>query len=221
MTRTLTDSFRIRAAPRRRAADGASCCTLGADFTRCSAKIDKTYLSESWRQTVHSWATAQNNQPKNHKAWLNSGFHSLQLGHTGNDAQTLCFVVSVMQWVPSGWDSSRTTMRYPCWANGNTVLGLQRNCGQELSNLLRYENNQMQLFANKSLFMKGTSLIKKKPEIQTWASVGEKLPTWVLRCLKTSLCMLLQQSCNIAPPWTTISYLALSSSNQALNCAEF
>ena len=46
-----------RDSTRRRAALGASCCTLGADRTRWSAKIDKTYLAAtaSWLQQSTGW----------------------------------------------------------------------------------------------------------------------------------------------------------------------
>ena len=46
--------------------------------------------------------------------------------HTGNEAQTRCFVLSLMQCVPRGWFSSRTTMRYP-EVDGQTSWGTDAN----------------------------------------------------------------------------------------------
>lgn len=56
---------------------------------------------------------------------LISIYHALP-SHTGNEAQTRCFVLSLMQCVPRGWFSSRTTMRYP-EVDGQTSWGTDAN----------------------------------------------------------------------------------------------
>ena len=83
----------------------------------------------------------------------NSFFTTSQPSNTGKDDQTLCFVLSLMQCVPDGWDSSRTTMRYPCLIGPLPVTTAGHHCWS-LDKIEENENNATyQYFGLNQIFL--------------------------------------------------------------------